>query len=141
MKYEEPMRKTDKREHREKTPFGEFGRLRKNPTPTKNQKCEKRPQMPFSGHGSAFFGFLASSSSSWPDSRRISPNLGRFRAIFLFLCVIVPMSISEKFHFFPPAVSKKGRRKKQEKEEERSSTAFVVVSFFFRTCHIERAIR
>ena len=85
---------------KKETPFGGFGRSRKNPTPTKSQKCNKqRTKKPFSGPGSAFFGFLASFSSSWPDSWPISPNLGRVRAIFLFLGVILPFFMSEKFHF------------------------------------------
>ena len=76
--------------------FGDFAKIR----PTKNQCAENAPKMPFSGRGSAFFGFPASSSSSWPDSWPILPNLGRFRAIFLFLGVIVSFFMSQELHFF-----------------------------------------
>ena len=73
----------------------------KESDPHEKGKVQKSPpQKTFSGPGSAFFfGFLVSSSSSWPDSRPISPNLGRFRAIIFFLGVIVPFSMSEKSTF------------------------------------------
>ena len=57
------------------------------------------PRMPFSSPGSVFFGFRMLSSCFWPDSRPISPNLGRFRAIFLFRGVIVSFHV-RKLHVF-----------------------------------------
>ena len=79
----------------EKNLFGRTREILKTPDPTKNEKCGKRPECHFSAVGALFVGFLESFSSFGPGSPPISPNLGRFRATFFFLGVIVPFSMSK----------------------------------------------
>ena len=66
----------------------------------KTKSAKNTPRMPFSGPGSALFGVLVLSSSFWPGSRPILPNLGRIRANVLFLEVLVQLFMLQKIHFF-----------------------------------------
>ena len=101
MKYEDDIRKSYGRENRGNTPFGEFGRFRKKADPHEESKVQKTPlKIRFRPWECFFFRFLMLSSSFWPDSRPISPNLGCFRAVFLFLGVCVQFFVLQKFHFF-----------------------------------------
>ena len=65
----------------------------------KTKSAKHASKKPFSGPGSAFFGFLMFSSSFWPDSRPILTNLGRFWAIFLFWGVLARLFMLQKLHF------------------------------------------
>ena len=84
----------------EKTSFWRTREILKKSDPHEKRKMQKNaPKKPFSGHGSAFFGFLMLFSSFWPDSRPNSPNLGRIRAMFLFWGVLVQCFMLQESHF------------------------------------------
>ena len=83
-----------------KASFGDRVRFRKNAhLQPKHTKSATHSSHAFSGHAGAFFGFLALSSSFWPDYRPISPNLGPFWGILTFWSAFVPFSISPRAPF------------------------------------------
>ena len=83
-----------------KTAFWRTHKKLKKVRPLRKTKSAKNaPKMQFFGLVSAFIGFLMLSSSFWPDSCPISPNLGRFRAIFPCWGVHVQRFMLQKFHF------------------------------------------